>query len=418
MDAPIATVIAACIGATASIVGTVITILAKSNSTQPTATPQKEATAAVQIPPRSETPVLGFRLRLFATILKAAVLLLVIVVGFFLILTIVIATGGSDKIDGDWRATLFFAFIFAWTAQYVGLRRKKSSFGQPEFQTETLREKGDEAECALQLGQEEPVDLLYVDAAVLHGFDGVARRMFDRALALDPNNIEAMPWMALTDLINGTSYFTDDRAPHLAAVEAMSVRAVSLAPNHAYAHLALGATLIVSNRATEGIAECERVLALDHNLAEAHAQIGSAKLFLGRGAETEAHMNEALRLSPRDIFAFRWLMTGGFAKLQVNADTEAIGWFLRSIETNRNFPLTHFGLAATLASLGSQDQARAAVKAGLALDPSFTIRRYREGAVSHNPTFLAKRERVYQGMRMAGCLRVTEASEKIRCNAH
>jgi hypothetical protein len=41
-------------------------------------------------------------------------------------------------------------------------------------------------------------------------------------------------------------------------------------------------------------------------------------------------------------------------------------------------------------------------RAGLAIVPSFTIRRFREGAQSDNPTFLAKRERVYHGMRMAG----------------
>jgi hypothetical protein len=95
-------------------------------------------------------------------------------------------------------------------------------------------------------------------------------------------------------------------------------------------------------------------------------------------------------------------MMGGFAKLQINACTEAIGWFLRSIEANRNYPLTHFGLASGLALLGSQDQARTAVKAGLALDPSFTVHRFREGAVSDNPTFLVKRERVLEGMRLAG----------------
>jgi Tfp pilus assembly protein PilF len=95
-------------------------------------------------------------------------------------------------------------------------------------------------------------------------------------------------------------------------------------------------------------------------------------------------------------------MMVGFAKLQVNADTEALDWFRRSIEANRNYPLTHFALAAALALLGSLDQARTAAKAGLALDPNFTVRRFRDGAVSNNPTFLAKRERVYKGMRMAG----------------
>jgi hypothetical protein len=83
-------------------------------------------------------------------------------------------------------------------------------------------------------------------------------------------------------------------------------------------------------------------------------------------------------------------------------DTEAVGWFLRSIEASRNHPIAHFMLAAALALLGSLDQARAATKAGLALDPSFTIRHFRDGANSDNPTYLAARERIYQGLRMAG----------------
>ena len=47
-------------------------------------------------------------------------------------------------------------------------------------------------------------------------------------------------------------------------------------------------------------------------------------------------------------------------------------------------------------------EAQAAVQAGLALNPTFTIRRFRAGAFSDNPTFLAQRERVYDGMRKAG----------------
>ena len=39
---------------------------------------------------------------------------------------------------------------------------------------------------------------------------------------------------------------------------------------------------------------------------------------------------------------------------------------------------------------------------GLALDPRFTIRRFQRNLASDNPTFLAKRERVYEGMRLAG----------------
>jgi hypothetical protein len=48
------------------------------------------------------------------------------------------------------------------------------------------------------------------------------------------------------------------------------------------------------------------------------------------------------------------------------------------------------------------DNARAAVQDGLALDPSFTIRRLRSIVLSDNPTYVAARERVIEGMRLAG----------------
>jgi tetratricopeptide (TPR) repeat protein len=86
----------------------------------------------------------------------------------------------------------------------------------------------------------------------------------------------------------------------LTAAEAQLTRALSLAPNNAQAHLCLGQIYVYTNRADQGIAECERALALDRNLANAHAIIGFAKITVGRPEETEGHVHEAIRLSPRD----------------------------------------------------------------------------------------------------------------------
>jgi tetratricopeptide (TPR) repeat protein len=91
----------------------------------------------------------------------------------------------------------------------------------------------------------------------------------------------------------------------------------------------------------------------------------------------------------------------GVAKLQLGADAEAAAWLRRSIEANRNYPLAHFALAAALALLGLLDEARIAANAGLALNPGFTIRRFRVGASSDNSTYLAGREGVCEGMRLA-----------------
>src|SRR6202171_3159835 len=159
---------------------------------------------------------------------------------------------------------------------------------------------------------------------------------------------------------------------------------------------------LFTNRAVQGIGECEHALALDRNLADAHGCIGMAKYFGGRPEETGAHIFEALRLSPRDVNAYRWMQFAGIAKGQLGADAEAVVWLRRSIEANRNFPLAHFHLAESLALLGRLDEARAAAQAGLALHPLFTVRRYRENALCDNPAYLAGRERSCEGMRLAG----------------
>ena len=186
------------------------------------------------------------------------------------------------------------------------------------------------------------------------------------------------------------------------AAEAAATKALSLAPNHARAHGVLGIIYAFTNRVELGIAELERAAALDRNLALAQANIGMAKYFIGRGMETEAHVREALRLSPRDTSAYIWMSISGIAKLWLGADAEAVAWLRRSVEANRNFPLAHFYLAAALAHLGELGEARAAAYAGLELHPRFTISRYRASAACNHPAYLAGRERTYEGLRLAG----------------
>jgi tetratricopeptide (TPR) repeat protein len=228
-----------------------------------------------------------------------------------------------------------------------------------------------------------------------------ARGFFERALALDPGNMEALVGMAAVDVTSGAFFIVSDRDARFAAAEATLIKALSMSPQHARAHMFLGAVQISTKRIAQGIRECERALALDRNLADAHGFIGCAKVLIGRGAEAEAHIQDAFRLSPRDTGAFRWMHYAGLAKLVLGADAEAVAWLRRSLEANRNYPLAHFHLAAALALLGSLEEARDAVRAGLALHPTLTIRRMR-GRMSDDQTFRAGSKRILEGMRMAG----------------
>ena len=189
-----------------------------------------------------------------------------------------------------------------------------------------------------------------------------------------------------------------------AAAEAKLTKALSSVPDHARAHTYLGLVEILTKRAAQGIAECEYALALDRNLANAHSIIGFGKIFLGRAEDTEAHVAEALRLSPRDTVAYSWMNFAGLAKLHLGSCEQAVAWCRRSNEANRNYPQAYFQLAAALAHLGRLDEARSAVKAGLALNPTYTISGARAlwTAMSDDPTYLAGLERILDGLRKAG----------------
>jgi TolB-like protein/class 3 adenylate cyclase/Tfp pilus assembly protein PilF len=229
-----------------------------------------------------------------------------------------------------------------------------------------------------------------------------ARGYFERAVALDPTNIDALVGAARADVLVGAIYTTEHRAERLADAEALLIKGISIAPRNYWAHMWLGFVQIQTNRASRALGELEQALSLNRNLGAAHAWMGQAKITMGRAEEAEAHVDQAFRLSPTDAVAFMWTHVRGLAKLHLGADDEAVAFFRRSVDASRNYPLSHFYMAAALAHLGRLDEARAEVKAGAALAPNYSIARFLSMAESDNPTYLKQRERILEGLRKAG----------------
>ncbi len=232
----------------------------------------------------------------------------------------------------------------------------------------------------------------------------LAQTYFQHALAIDSDNLDALVWNAWADVqLVVSGFVADERAARFGAAEAAATKALLLAPDHAVAHWVISFVFGFTSRIERAIAECDRALALDRNFAWAHATIGMHKLHLDRGEETEAHVLEALRLSPRDVTVFMWLAVAGFAKDYLGRYEEAVAWQRRSIEANAKYPTSHFHLAVALAHLGRLEEARAAARVGLALDPHFTIASFLvANKFSDSPAHLAWRERQADGLRKAG----------------
>src|ERR1700723_2291749 len=188
-----------------------------------------------------------------------------------------------------------------------------------------------EARRAEQASNPDSMDLYFQGMAWLnkgHAPENVAQahRCFDRALFADPDNIEALVGSGRADSVDGINLFVTDPAAALAAAEAKLIKALSSVPDHPRGHMWLGLVDIWTKRAAEGIAKCEHSLELDRNLADAHANIGFGKIFIGRAEETEAHIAEGLRLSPRDTYAYIWIARVGQAKLYLGRWEQAVAW--------------------------------------------------------------------------------------------
>jgi tetratricopeptide (TPR) repeat protein len=196
--------------------------------------------------------------------------------------------------------------------------------------------------------------------------------------------------------------YESDRATELKLAYDAAKAAIALAPYFAPAQVTMGQVEIYSDQAARGIARCERALELDRNWTLGHVGIGIGKIFTGQSDQTESHIREAMRLSPRDPDAPLLMAVVGHSKVHSQRFEDAVDWLTRSFELSQSYPLPHFYHAVALAYLGRIDEGREAVRVGLSLDPIFTIARFRAGASSSNSTYLAQREMIYEGMRKAG----------------
>jgi TolB-like protein len=233
-------------------------------------------------------------------------------------------------------------------------------------------------------------------------FQNEASRNFEQAIAIDPNNAAAWAGLAFAQGNIVGNFMTDDRAAHLRTAENAALRALKLAPNNPRGHAALGNVYRSSNRPIEAIGEFELALELDPNLLQAYPLLGIAKIGAGRAEETEGHITDAIRISPKDRSMHGFCLVAGAGNLFATRDEEAVLWLLRSIKANQEYPLPHFYLAIAFALQNKLLEARDEIRAGLALDPCFSLRRYQGSAYSDNPRYLIQRERLLEGLRNAG----------------
>jgi len=182
--------------------------------------------------------------------------------------------------------------------------------------------------------------------------------LFERALALDPQSVEAQTCLAGSLAGLRVFYGTSDLvAADLARADALISRALAAAPRYAFAHYVKGQVRRAQGRYEEAIIEYETALASNPNLVVALNGLGWCKLFAGAIDEVIPLMQQAIRRSPADPQIGVWHGAIGMVHLLQSRIDEAILWLEKARSASPEKPYNHLHLAAACALSGDLERA-------------------------------------------------------------
>jgi adenylate cyclase len=149
---------------------------------------------------------------------------------------------------------------------------------------------------------------------------------YERALALDPQSVEAMRRLANALVGRTADNMTDSDAADIARAEELIDQALAAQPRSAYAHYVKGKVLYEQHRLQEAILEFETSLGMDQNAAVSLHWLAQCKPATGAVEEVIPLEQQAIRLSPRDPSIGWWYQVIGSVHLLQSRNDEAILW--------------------------------------------------------------------------------------------
>jgi adenylate cyclase len=188
-----------------------------------------------------------------------------------------------------------------------------------------------------------------------------ARRLLAQAIALDPVNSMALSDLAFACHFEAVFGWGDRPAASHARLGEAARKAVAIDDSDAAAHTALAIYDLFSGRHEEARRRLLRALDLDPNSVFARGYLGASYAFGGDYDAALPHLDEAIRLSPRDPLLIIWYLCKGWAALLTQRYEEAVEFASRAAEANPEFPDIYAVLAAANGQLGRVDAARAAL---------------------------------------------------------
>ncbi|MFO1131068.1 MAG: adenylate/guanylate cyclase domain-containing protein [Hyphomicrobiales bacterium] len=197
----------------------------------------------------------------------------------------------------------------------------------------------------------------------------LAKRMFMKAIELDPSYARAYAGLADCDAFLYMDY-SEETAD---AVLLNSSKALALEPNLADAHASRGLAFSIAHRYAESEAEFAAALASDPDLFEIYYFLGRSCYAQGRLEETARHWERAAEIKPED---YQTLILLNQVYTSLNREDDAVRCASRGVErAEREFarnpenPRPAYFMATALAKLKEAKRAEQWARTALAIAP-------------------------------------------------
>lgn len=209
-----------------------------------------------------------------------------------------------------------------------------------------------------------------------------ARRMFERAIAVDPRYATAYVGLGWAYLLEWNLFWTQD-SQSLEQAFALAQKALALDASLPYAHALLGNIYLLQKQHEQAIAEGERAVALDPTCADCYVTLADILTSAGRPQRAIELVESAKYLAPSS--AAYYAAIAGRAYYLIGQPDRAIPALRRALIRNPNFLLARLNLAVAYSELGLTKAAKAELSEGQRLNPQLSLVSLRERLPDKNP---------------------------------
>jgi adenylate cyclase len=218
------------------------------------------------------------------------------------------------------------------------------------------------------------------------------RALFERALEIDPKDVDALVGSATTYLAAYSYGWTDPETDYDAKILGQADRAIALARDNTWAYSVKSTYLNLSLRPNDALRVANAGIALNSNYAYLFAGRAAAECYLGQFEQAKSDVQQAMRLSPRDPRLSQWHNFLADAELGLGHLDAAIDDANKAIDAGYRVFYSYLNLAAARALKGDIDQAKTALAEARRHNPKLSVKWLTERKPVLQPAFEALRK--------------------------